>query len=156
MGKRVRTIEWKTNELTLNFDSQLSPLVKALTTIHEYRPHSSEPSEPSEILLDVIDIEWHTLQLWFLNEKFELFDVDDGPIPKEMMQMFEPKARVVNAELNLWKALFRFNAIKPALDYDTALEAWTMTQLESKEEDFSDACQGLEYRAIADNLRKKR
>jgi hypothetical protein len=31
-----------------------------------------------------------------------------------------------------------------------------MTQLESKEEDFSDACQGLGYRAIADKLRKKR
>lgn len=159
MGKRLKTITWETNILTIKFDSQLSPLAKAITAIHEYKYNSSElgePIEPSDILLDLIHLEWHILCLWFLNNKCELFDLDDGPIPKAIMQMFEPKACVVNAELNLWKALFNFKDMKAALNYNNALEAWTMTQIENKEEDYFNISQGLGCRAIADKLRKRK
>lgn len=159
MGKRIKTVTWETNVLNIKFNSPLSPLEKAITEIFAHGYNSSklhESVEPSDVLLDLIHLEWNILCLWVLNNKYELFDLDDSPIPKRIMQMYESKACLISAELNLWKALFSFKDIKAALNYDNALDAWTMVQIESKEEDYFDSLQGLGCRAIADKLRKEK
>lgn len=185
MSRRLKPIEWETNSIRIDFgNTPESPLAWALKAISEYKTipatltmHTKitsevtipdlflrdskgefvKPNNSINVALDLVNAEWNTLILWVAKERFYLFSLDDGPLPEVVMRIHEPRARLVLAELDLWNAIYDASSkFKTALPYDNRIEAWKLTQLESKRQDFSDIFVGGQRKKISDLVKLKK
>lgn len=121
------------------------------------RGDSPNLKDATRIALDNLEAEWNTLLLWVIKDKYKAFEIYNAPVPELVMRVYEPRARLILAELDLWDAIFDASRdMKTALPYDDCIQAWLQTQLESKIFDFLNIYCGLGYRAKADNLAKQK
>jgi len=121
------------------------------------RGNSPNLKDATRIALNNLDAEWNTLGLWVIKDKYKAFEIYNAPLPELVMRVYEPRARLILAELELWDAIFDASRdMKTALPYDDCIQAWLQTQLESKRFDFSNIYSGLGYRARADNLSQQK
>ena len=171
MSQRLKRLDWETNTIKLDFAAtpEMS-LGWALKAISEYKAipttltHHTEPDSristtdvflrdskgelvtPNDVVNTVLDLvyaEWDTLVLWVAKDRWKLFDITSSPLPELVMRIYEPRAKLLIAELELWDAIYDASSeFRNVLPYASCVEAWVKTQLETKRNDFSDIFYG--------------
>lgn len=181
--KGLKSVEWKTDAIEIYFGEMTNQrLGWALKDISEYkaipidvyteitsqipspdrllRNSSGEIAEFNDaisIKLNSIYADWNTLILWVVKDKWKLFNIYDGPLPELVMRVYEPRARLVIAELELWDAIFDVSKeMKTALPHDNCIEGWRATEIESKGKDILNICNGIGTHLKAKNLVKQK
>ncbi len=167
VSKIFEHTKWKTFSINIDFstipDQRLAWALKAIIESKDIpvdidtRTFSEIPNEAIARMLDFVHEEWNTLILWVVKDRGKLFDIHNAPLPESEMRFYEPRARLIIAELELWDAIFDASRdMKTALPYKTCIHAWHQTQIESKRFDLSTICQRIGQRKKADKLAKQK